>query len=60
METMIQKLPSSVVIVDENLKILRANQSFITLLGSEVQEINEVIPGLVGADIKTLLPHSGF
>jgi Na+-translocating ferredoxin:NAD+ oxidoreductase RNF subunit RnfB len=56
MEIMIQKLPSSVVMVNENLKIIRANQSFITLLGTEVQEISEVIPGLVGADIKTLLP----
>lgn len=60
METMIQKLPSSVVIVDENLKVLRANQSFITLLGTEVQEISDVIPGLVGADIKTLLPFQVF
>jgi nitrogen fixation/metabolism regulation signal transduction histidine kinase len=57
-ETMLQKLPSSVVIIDENLRIIQANQSFITLLGSEVSEINEVIPGLVGADIKTLLPFN--
>lgn len=56
METMLQKLPSSVVIVDEHLKILQANDSFITLLGPEVKEINEIIPGLVSADIKSLLP----
>lgn len=56
METMLQKLPSSLVIVDQNLHILQTNQSFIKFLGSEAAEINEVIPGLAGADIKTLLP----
>jgi Fe-S-cluster-containing hydrogenase component 2/PAS domain-containing protein len=55
-ETMLQKLPSSVIIVDEQLKILQANDSFITLLGPEVKEISEIIPGLVSADIKSLLP----
>ena len=55
-EIMLQKLPSSVVIVDENLRVIQANQTLIQMLGSEAQEINEVIPGLVGADIKTLLP----
>ena len=55
-ETMLQKLPSSVVIIDETLHVIQANQSFIKMLGTEVQEINEIIPGLVGADIKTLLP----
>jgi Na+-translocating ferredoxin:NAD+ oxidoreductase RNF subunit RnfB len=56
METMLQKLPSSLVIVDQNLHILQTNQSFIKFLGPEAAEINEVIPGLTGADIKTLLP----
>lgn len=56
METMLQKLPTSLVIVDNNLRILQTNQSFIKFLGEEASEINEVIPGLTGADIKTLLP----
>jgi Na+-translocating ferredoxin:NAD+ oxidoreductase RNF subunit RnfB len=56
METMLQKLPSSLVIVDEKLHILHTNQSFIKFLGPDAAEINEVIPGLTGADIKTLLP----
>lgn len=56
METMLQKLPSSLVIVDENLRVLHTNQSFIKFLGPDAAEINEVIPGLSGADIKTLLP----
>jgi Na+-translocating ferredoxin:NAD+ oxidoreductase RNF subunit RnfB len=56
METMLQKLPSSLVIVDETLHILQTNESFIRLLGADAAEINEVIPGLLGADLKTLLP----
>lgn len=55
---MLQKIPSAVVIVDRNLKILQSNQSFIELIGDDAREINEVIPGLVGADLKSLLPHS--
>jgi transcriptional regulator with PAS, ATPase and Fis domain len=56
---MLHKLPSMVVICDQNLKILQTNNSFIELLGEDAKEINEVIPGLAGADLKTLLPF-GF
>ncbi len=56
--TMLQKLPSGVVILDETLKIHQANQSFIQLLGEDALEINEVIPGLAGADLKKFLPYN--
>jgi iron only hydrogenase large subunit-like protein len=56
--TMLQKLPSGVVILDESLKIHQANQSFIELLGEDAKEINEVIPGLAGADLKKFLPYN--
>lgn len=52
----VQKMPTGVVIVDDKLKILTANESFINLLGNEAREINDIIPGLSGADIKTLVP----
>jgi len=55
---MLQKLPSGIVILNEKLKIIQANQSFIDLLGTEAREINEIIPGLSGADLKTLLPYN--
>jgi PAS domain-containing protein len=55
---MLHKLPSMVVICDQNLKIIQANGSFIELLGEDAREINEVVPGLAGADLKTLLPYS--
>ena len=56
--TMLQKLPSAVVILDETLKVIQANESLIGLLGEEAMEINEVVPGLTGADLKTLLPYN--
>lgn len=56
--TMLKKLPSAVVIIDKKMKILQSNQSFIDLLGDDALEINEIIPGLVGADLKSLLPYN--
>ena len=53
---MLQKIPSGVVIVDKNMKVIHSNHSFINLLGEDAETINEVIPGLTGADLKTLLP----
>ncbi|MFN8241461.1 MAG: [Fe-Fe] hydrogenase large subunit C-terminal domain-containing protein [Bacteroidales bacterium] len=58
MNNMLEKLPSGVVIVDNNLKILHSNISFINIVGEDAKAIAEVIPGLAGADIKTLLPFT--
>jgi len=55
-QTMLHKLPTAVVLVDENMKIVGSNESFVTIMGEEAAEINEIIPGLIGADLKTLLP----
>ena len=54
---MLHKLPSMVVICDQQLKIIHANEGFIQMLGEEALEIHEVVPGLTGADLKTLLPY---
>ncbi|HOW30120.1 MAG TPA: [Fe-Fe] hydrogenase large subunit C-terminal domain-containing protein [Bacteroidales bacterium] len=59
-QTMLRKLPTAVLIVDESLKIIASNESFITILGEEAADINEIIPGLVGADLKTLLPFNFY
>jgi iron only hydrogenase large subunit-like protein len=53
---MLQKLVSGVVVVDENLKITHSNKAFVRILGEEAAMVEEVIPQLVGADLKTLLP----
>ncbi|MDX9846969.1 MAG: [Fe-Fe] hydrogenase large subunit C-terminal domain-containing protein [Tenuifilaceae bacterium] len=56
--TMMKKLPSALVIVDKKLKVVQSNQSFIDLLGDDAIEINEIVPGLVGADLKSLIPYN--
>ena len=58
MNNMLEKLPTGVVIVDNNLKILHSNQSFINIIGEDARAISDVIPGLAGADIKTLIPFN--
>ena len=60
MRRMLHKLPSMVVICDMNLKIIQTNDSFIDMLGEDAREIHEVVPGLAGADLKTLLPYNFY
>jgi len=60
MNNMLEKLPSGVVIVDNNLKILHSNQSFINTIGEDAKAIADVIPGLTGADMKTLIPFNVY
>jgi len=60
MNNMLEKLPTGVVIVDSNLKILHSNQSFINIIGEDARDIADVIPGLAGADIKTLIPFNVY
>lgn len=55
---MLEKLRSGVVIVDHMLKIVKANHTFTTILGEEAEQIDEVIPGLAGADLKRLVPQN--
>lgn len=56
----IRKLPFGVVFVDRDLKVTYSNESFVELLGEEAMEINEVVPGLIGAHTKSLLPQDIF
>jgi iron only hydrogenase large subunit-like protein len=58
MNNMLEKLPTGVVIVDNNLRILHSNLSFINIAGEDARTVSEVIPGLSGADLKTLLPFT--
>ena len=52
----VRGLSTGIVFCDENLNIVESNLGFIEIMGEEVKEIHDVIPYLVGADIKTLLP----
>lgn len=60
MNNMLEKLPTGVVIVDNNLKILHSNQSFINIIGEDAKAVSDIIPGLAGADIKTLMPFNVY
>jgi len=60
MNSMLDKLPNGVVIVDNELKILHSNESFLTIIGEDARSIAEIIPGLRGADLKTLLPFNVY
>jgi len=52
----VRGLNTGIVFCDQNLKVVESNLGFIEILGEEVKEIHDVIPYLIGADIKTLLP----
>jgi iron only hydrogenase large subunit-like protein len=60
LHNMLEKLTSGVVIVDNNLKVLHSNKSFISILGEDANAISEIIPGLAGADLKTLIPFNVY
>ena len=57
---MLDKMTAGVVIVDENLKIIESNKAFIEMAGEDAKEINEMIPGLKGAALETLVPFHKF
>jgi PAS domain-containing protein len=52
----VRGLSAGVVFCDENLKIEESNLGFVEILGEEAKDIHDVIPYLIGADLKTLLP----
>lgn len=60
MNNMLEKLPTGVVIVDSNLRILHSNRSFINIIGEDAVAISEIIPGLAGAELKTLIPFNVY
>ncbi len=57
---MIHKISVGIVMVDSNSKIVDSNENFAQLMGEEVEELYETIPGLAGADIKGIVPDVIF
>jgi len=57
---LIKAIPSGVVIVDRDLKILDCNEQFARLLGSETEELFTLMPGLEGADLKKITPFPQY
>ena len=56
----LSRMNSGVVIVDDDFKVIESNTAFIEMLGEDARDIAEIIPGLEGADLKTLLPYSFY
>ncbi len=57
---MLHKISAGIIIVDKNFKVIDSNESFAQLMGEEIEELYETIPGLLGADVKTLVPEIIF
>ncbi len=53
---LLQKIPSGVVIVDENLRIVEMNDSFAKMMGEEIELCFEADPGLKGMEAEKILP----
>ncbi len=54
--SIINKISAGIVLYDNRLKIVETNQKFIDIIGEDAQLINDVIPGLKGADLASLMP----
>lgn len=52
---LIKAMPSGVVIVDENLKIVESNRRFIELIGGDASIISEADPDLEGAYLERII-----
>lgn len=57
---LLKKIPQGIVIVNDGLKIVDANEKFASMLGEEVKTIFDANPGLYGADITKLVPFHKF
>lgn len=52
---LLRKMPSGVVIVDENLQVVDSNIRFAEILGGDLPEIFKQKPGLAGAKLQKLI-----
>jgi iron only hydrogenase large subunit-like protein len=58
---LIKAIPSGVVIVDRNLKVIECNERFARLLGDDAQLVFDARRGLEGASMEKLVPfHNLF
>lgn len=53
---LIKAMPSGVVLVSSDMRVVECNRPFAKLLGADAERMFDAKPGLEGADIKKLLP----
>jgi transcriptional regulator with PAS, ATPase and Fis domain len=58
LNSIINQVSPGIVIVDNEMKIIAANNALITTIGEEMAAIAEIIPGLTGANLETMLDKS--
>jgi PAS domain S-box-containing protein len=57
---MLHKINVGILMMDENYKVVDSNQSFARLMGDDITELFETIPGLKGANVEELVPEVVF
>ncbi|WP_163717400.1 PAS domain-containing protein [Mangrovibacterium lignilyticum] len=53
---MLHKIRAGIVIVGSDMRVIDSNPGFAKLIGGDVEELAETVPGLSGADLKELVP----
>ncbi len=57
---LLQKIPSGVVMVDDDLRIVDCNAKFAELCGEEIEQIYDADPGMHGADLRKIIHSHKF
>lgn len=57
---LLKSIPSGVVIIDDQLRIVECNLNFCHLLGEDAETIYEAIPGMEGASLEKLVPFHDY
>ncbi|MHB9138077.1 MAG: [Fe-Fe] hydrogenase large subunit C-terminal domain-containing protein [Victivallaceae bacterium] len=57
---LLRSIPSGVVIVDRNLRVIESNRRFAELFGEDTVLAFDAKPGLAGADLKMIVPFYKF
>ncbi|RKD87900.1 PAS domain-containing protein [Mangrovibacterium diazotrophicum] len=55
---MLHKIRAGIVIVDSDWHVINSNPGFAQLIGGDVAELYESVPGLKGANLKELVPDT--
>jgi len=55
---LLRTMPSGVVVVDRELKIVESNRPFARLMGPDIEHLFSLKPGLDGADLTRILPST--
>lgn len=53
---MLHKIRAGIIIVNTDFKVIDSNESFAQMMGEDIIELYDTIPGLHGADVTELVP----